>query len=195
MWCSEGRRDRRAVAVGLALAIGAAGGCAIVPPAPVTQAQTPATVREWSGRFATTVESNLPGGGQDAAAGRFALVSRPVVGGRRLEIALSSPFGQTLATGYRDVSGASTLKMADGRTLSAPTLDALMERALGWPLPIERLPDWLDDRFESILARDSQGRVSLAEDSGWRIEREPRRWALQRPHGDSRLRVVLVLDR
>ena len=38
-------------------------------------------------------------------------------------------------------------------------------------------------------------RPRLAQDSGWRIEREPRRWALQRPHEGGTLRVVLVLDR
>ena len=31
--------------------------------------------------------------------------------------------------------------------------------------------------------------------AGWQIEREPRRWAMQRPQGGGTLRVVLVLDR
>jgi hypothetical protein len=71
----------------------------------------------------------------------------------------------------------------------------VLEQALGWPLPIERLPDWLDDRFEHVLERAPDGRPSVAQDSGWRIEREPRRWTLARPHPQGRLRVVLLLDR
>jgi outer membrane lipoprotein LolB len=87
------------------------------------------------------------------------------------------------------------MTLADGRRIEAPSLDALLERALGWPLPVERLPAWLDDRFETVLERDTEGQPRLAQDSGWRIEREPRRWALQRSHAGGTLRVVLVLDR
>jgi hypothetical protein len=46
-----------------------------------------------------------------------------------------------------------------------------------------------------VLARDPQGTVTAAADSGWRIEREPRRWTLQRPQAAGELRVVLLLDR
>ena len=71
----------------------------------------------------------------------------------------------------------------------------MLEQALGWPLPIERLPDWLDDRFDRITDRDAAGLVLAAQDSGWRIEREPLRWSLERDAPAGRLRVVLILDR
>jgi len=208
---SRSERVRRPVgrrAFSLALAAATLAGCAGVsapaPSAPPGTTAHPGTppppratdaAREWSGRFAISRTSADPGAPQEAAAGRFELAAVPVPGGRRLELALTSPFGQTVATGRREPDGASTLRLADGRTLQAATLDGLVERALGAPLPVERLPDWLDDRFESVLERDSEGRPTLASDSGWRIEREPRRWALQRAHADGTLRVVLLLDR
>jgi outer membrane biogenesis lipoprotein LolB len=191
------RPGARGFAAALALPV-VLGGCAIAPPAAVPEPSAPAApqaVREWAGRFSVIAQSSVPGSNQDAGAGRFVLVSRPAPGGRTLDLDLASPFGQTLATGRRAPDGASTMTLADGRTIEAPSLDALLERALGWPLPIERLPAWLDDRFETVLERDAAGRPRLAQDSGWRIEREPRRWALQRPHQGGTLRVVLVLDR
>ncbi len=212
MWRSE-RRARRPLGPGarpaafpaafpaavVALALGASlAGCAIVPPAPAAAPApeaTPEAVREWAGRFSVVQQSAVPGANQDTGTGRFVLVSRPSAAGRTLDLEVASPFGQTIATGRRAADGASTLTLSDGRRLEAPSFDALIERALGWPLPVERLPAWLEDRFETVLERDAQGRPSLAQDSGWRIEREPRRWALQRPQGDGTLRVVLVLDR
>jgi hypothetical protein len=141
------------------------------------------------------MEAALPGGNQDTIAGRFALSARGAPGARALDLELVSPFGQTVATGRRESDGRAMLTLSDGRTLRAASLDALLEQALGWPLPIERLPDWLDDRFETVVTRDAAGRVATAEDSGWRIEREPRRWTLRRPHEGTQLRVGLVLDR
>ncbi|RPH46392.1 MAG: hypothetical protein EHM87_02230 [Burkholderiales bacterium] len=185
---------RLAVALWLGSASLVLSGCAVAPPAP-PEARLEAPVREWAGRFSVVIDAAVPGGNQDTVAGRFALAARGTPGARALDLELVSPFGQTVATGRREPDGRSALTLSDGRTVRAPSLDALLERALGWPLPIERLPDWLDDRFETVVARDPQGRVTMAEDSGWRIEREPRRWALRRPHGDTQLRVVLVLDR
>jgi outer membrane lipoprotein LolB len=212
---SRSERARSAVgrrAFALALAAATLAGCAVVapptpsappaaPPGSLDSLGSPAApratdaAREWSGRFAISRTSADPGARQEAAAGRFELAAVPMPGGRRLELALTSPFGQTVATGRREPDGGSTLRLADGRTLRAATLDGLVERALGAPLPVERLPDWLDDRFETVLERDPQGRPTLAADSGWRIEREPLRWALQRAHADGTLRVVLQLDR
>lgn len=202
MWRSErrigpvGRDALRHLAAVLAVCGSAlaATGCAVVPPEPAGR-PSEESVRAWNGRFSVVVEAALPGGNQDTIAGRFALSARGGLGARALDLELVSPFGQTLATGRREPDGRAMLTLSDGRTLRAPSLDALLEQALGWPLPIERLPDWLDDRFATVITRDAEGRVALAEDSGWRIEREPRRWTLRRPHEGTQLRVGLVLDR
>jgi hypothetical protein len=192
VWRNSPRRLAAALAVcGAALATA---GCAVAPPVP-TRMSSEASVREWNGRFSVVMEAALPGGNQDTIAGRFALSARGAPGARALDLELVSPFGQTVATGRRESDGRAMLTLSDGRTLRAASLDALLEQALGWPLPIERLPDWLDDRFETVVTRDAAGRVATAEDSGWRIEREPRRWTLRRPHEGTQLRVGLVLDR
>jgi outer membrane biogenesis lipoprotein LolB len=193
MWPCSGRPPTAALAAA-ALALMLAG-CATAPPVvppPPPAADQP---REWSGRFSVRVESDGADSRQEAATGRFSLLARPTPAGRALEVDLTSPFGQTVAHGRRAPDGASSLELADGRRFQAGTLDGVLERALGWPLPIERLPDWLDDRFQAVLERDAAGQAVLANDSGWRIEREPRRWTLSRPHAQGRLLVVLLLDR
>jgi outer membrane biogenesis lipoprotein LolB len=194
--CPRAAPPLRALATAGLLAIT---GCASTPPAAPVPALPERVVegpREWVGRFSVRLVSGDPAGKQEAADGRFELTSVPAAGGRRLDLELISPFGQTMATAHRQPDGAAMLALADGRTLRAGSLDALLERALGWPLPIEQLPDWLDDRFENVTARDAQGAVTAATDSGWRIERDARRWTLQRPQGaGGQLRVVLLLDR
>jgi hypothetical protein len=62
-------------------------------------------------------------------------------------------------------------------------------------LPIERLPVWLERRFEHVVARDDRGEPIDALDSGWRIRMESRRWQLQRPQASGTLTVLLLLDR
>jgi outer membrane lipoprotein LolB len=175
-----------------------ASGCAVTPPRPpsIDNALAPELApREWAGRFSVYLQSNSTEARQDAAVGRFLLTSVPTPSGRTLDLMLQSPFGQTLANARSVPDGTASLVLADGRTLTAGSLDALLEQAIGWPLPVERLTDWLDDRFELVLARDSAGQITSATDSGWQISREPNRWILVRPRPDGQLRIVLVLDR
>jgi outer membrane lipoprotein LolB len=182
----------------LLLAAALVSGCAVAPPrSPGIDVTLPPELapREWAGRFAVSSQSNGADARQDAAVGRFLLTSVPAPGGRTLDLMLQSPFGQTLANARRLPDGTASLRLSDGRTLTASSLDALLEQAIGWPLPVERLPDWLDDRFEQVVARDSAGQITSATDSGWQITREPNRWTLFRPRPDGQLRVVLVLDR
>lgn len=182
---------------GLLLAVALVSGCAVAPPRSVIDHTLPPELapREWAGRFSLSSQSNAVAGRHDAAVGRFLLTSVPAPGGRTLDLMLQSPFGQTLANARRLPDGTASLTLADGRILTASSLDALLAQAIGWPLPLARLTDWLDDRFELVLARDSAGQVTSATDSGWQISREPNRWVLIRPQPDGQLRVVLVLDR
>lgn len=204
MWRSDARltqvtrrADRRATlrrAWGCAvLAAGLLAGCA-TPSAPGPSGNAPGT-REWSGRFAVSLLPDGPDRREEGGGGRFLLTRIDAQPNASLELELLSPFGQVLASGRRQPDGRATLTLANGRTMQARSLDAVIEQALGWSLPVERLTDWLDDRFEEVMARDAQGQVVSARDSGWRIDREPRRWALERSQTTGRLRVVLVLDR
>ena len=184
------RRRRGLLLVPLLLA-----GCATLPsPAPLDVA---AGGRIWTGRFAVSQQLKEADGRarQETASGRFRLQTRPVTGGETLDLELSSPFGQILASGQRTADGRATLRLADGRLLGADSLDALLAEALGAALPIERLPDWLSDRYETVLARSPEGMVQRAQDSGWQIDREARRWVLEHPYGGAPVRAVLVLDR
>ena len=188
----------------LLVACALASGCAVTParlPGTDSPLATELAPREWAGRFSVSSQFSVASQSsgvdtrQEAAVGRFLLTSVPSSGGRTLDLILQSPFGQTLANAHRLPDGTASLVMANGRTLTAGSLDALLEQAIGWPLPIERLTDWLDDRFERVLTRDSAGQITSATDSGWQISREPNRWMLVRPRPDGELRVVLVLDR
>ncbi len=168
-------------------------GLPISAPAGAAAEAAPPEAHDWSGRFSVLL-AHTATDRQDAAAGRFLLSTQSTPEGPTLWLELASPLGQTLVSGRREANGLATLQLSDGRKLRAHGLDALIQEALGWPLPIERLPDWLNDRFEAVVARDADGGVTRATDQGWRIERDPGRWALQRAVPDGSLRIVLVLD-
>jgi outer membrane lipoprotein LolB len=168
-------------------------GCATPqPPAPATaQAADPQAPREWQGRFQVAVLSFDPNLPADTSSGRFELVAV----GESLRLALFTPFGQTVAFAGRHADGSATLELADGRRLTARSLDDLLQRALGYPLPIERLPHWLERRFEQVISHDREGVPVDALDSGWRIRMDARRWELVRPQPTGSLQVLLLLDR
>jgi outer membrane lipoprotein LolB len=200
MWRSERPGCLRCLAQVTAALLMSAGlaACAVPMPRPPDTASLAERIdapRRWDGRFSVVMQSPGAEGRSEAAMGRFMLVSTPMPQGRELSLELRSPFGQILASGRHTRGGPSRLTLSDGRVLQADSLDAVLEQALGWPLPIERLPDWLDDRFDRITDRDAAGLVLAAQDSGWRIEREPLRWSLERDAPAGRLRVVLILDR
>jgi outer membrane biogenesis lipoprotein LolB len=204
------RRLARAAIVLASLMLGACAGVPSSPSrssadAPTLQSGSPATPlrfgyqeappRQWTGRFSVSLRANEPVGQNESGVGRFQLEARGDPAERQLVLILTTPFGQRIAQGQRQADGSSRLELADGRVLRNASLDAVVEQALGWPLPLERLPQWLDDRFEEVILRDPTGGISEALDSGWLIEREPGRWALSRSHERGQLRVVLVLDR
>ncbi|HVL55028.1 MAG TPA: lipoprotein insertase outer membrane protein LolB, partial [Burkholderiaceae bacterium] len=103
-------------------------------------------MREWSGRFAAARHPSDPAAASEAAHGRFELVSTPDPAGQApaLSLTVFSPFGQTIATASRAPTGVATVVLADGRQLHARSLDELLHQALGYRLPIEGLPRWLD---------------------------------------------------
>jgi outer membrane lipoprotein LolB len=175
--------------VGAALLVGCAS------PTPPVGPASPTDLREWSGRFAVSLKPDGADSREEGGGGRFMLTRTASEPKASLELQLLSPFGQVMASGRRRPDGRATLTLANGSMLQAASLDAVIEQALGWSLPVERLTDWLDDRFEDVISRDAQGQVMSARDSGWFIRREPRRWELERSQPTGRLRVILVLDR
>lgn len=115
---------------------------------------------------------------------------------------ITSPLGQVVVAIERS-PGTAHLRLAD-RSVTAPDIDALMAKEMGWSLPLSGLPDWLrgrpmDDRPHRA-ARDSTGRLATLAQDGWEIAYQgyfdapphlPRRLTLK--SGD--LEIRLVVDR
>lgn len=105
--------------------------CASFAPAP-SQAD-----RTWQGRFALTV-TQADNGIQNNA-GKFVLTRAA----RTLHLSLTSNFGTTLAVLNSGPEGAS-LVTADGKRTEAADAEELSEQLLGWRIPVDKLPGWLD---------------------------------------------------
>jgi len=143
----------------LALCTGLLAACATAP-APT------GTAFELTGRVAIR-------SGQEAASGR--LFWRH---GRSFDdLMISTPLG----TGIAEITRRAdlyTLTTADSRRFSASDPQALTERALGWPLPLAGLPDWVqgrpytnsEDETDGEPQRGPDGRVRLIRQLGWTIE-------------------------
>jgi outer membrane lipoprotein LolB len=125
---STRRIAARAALLGCAAALAACAGLAPAPPLP-----------QVSGRLSLQVAAHdgEPARGVNAA---FDLVGDARAG----ELRLSTPFGPQLASA-RWSPGEATLRTADGETRHAD-LASLARQALGEPLPLQALPDWLQGR-------------------------------------------------
>ncbi len=91
------------------------------------------------------------------------------------EILLLGPLGQAAARVYRDGYGAT---LEDGsRRYQAGDAATLMEKVLGWQLPLDGLPDWVLARprpgSAAEIENDAVGRLARLRQSGWEI-RYPR---------------------
>lgn len=84
---------------------------------------------------------------------------------------LSDPLGQGVAELERDAGGA-RLRLASGQQRQAPDAESLLRDALGYSLPVKRLPAWLLGRAGTggELRRDEAGRPQWLLEDGWRID-------------------------
>lgn len=169
--------------------------CASVPDAPSGTADD-AFAR--NGRFAITVTE--AGGQQQAVQGGFTWRDD----GRRYVLDLTNPLGSTEAR-VEGGPGRATLTKADGTRLEADTPDALAEEALGGPVPVASLRDWLrgrvaDDTPVAGMQRDEQGRPAAFQQDGWhaRLSRYdnlgPGLLVLQRSEPGRRIMVRLAIS-
>lgn len=144
-------------------------GCAALappaPPAPAAQQARPYhDAIELGGRLSVRYQQN---GREEAVHGSFTWAQTP----ERTNVVLLSPLGQTIAA--IDVTPATaTLSQANQPPRAAADVDALAQQALGWPLPVAGLRNWLqgfvtgaDGRRQAVPAADDS---TLASD-GWRI--------------------------
>jgi len=200
------RRILRRVAAGALLA--ALTACAGLKPAPNAPTTAPTanaaevqTNASYHGRFAVRyTDSN---GVQRNAYGNFDLQQQ----GENATLQLLNPLGQTMARVVASPSGA-TLELPGHPTQTAPDVQGLMQRALGFPLPIDGLRYWLKPAISPDSPARTQtdpatGRMRQIEQDGWTIDyvayTDDAQTALIKrvnlSRSDPALDVKLVLDR
>jgi outer membrane lipoprotein LolB len=93
--------------------------------------------------------------------------------GRKLVLDLANPLGTTLARVESGPDGA-MLRESNGRETFADDPDGLAARALGSPIPVAGLRDWLRGRVADaprgqVSARDEQSRATVFAQDGWDV--------------------------
>jgi outer membrane lipoprotein LolB len=204
---------RRAGLAVIALGAIALSGCSTLTPPSTSAAATAAVggaARQYhqaidvSGRLSIRYQQN---GRDQAMHGSFTWSQDK----QETVITLLSPLGQTLAT-INIGADRATLKQADQPLRSASDVDALTVQALGWPLPIAGLRDWLQgfgqnlagQRFTAIPAAADSFSVTTADHwliqySNWQDQNNgadsyPKRIDLARnatQAGDVAIRIVI----
>ena len=126
-------------------------GCANMAPLPTTSARTsePTATIDLGGRLSVRYQRN---GSEEAIHGSFSWSQSA----NRTLVTLMSPLGQTLAT-IEISPGEAILTQAGQPVRRATDPDALAAEALGWPLPVAGLRDWLQGR-----ATDANGQQVIA---------------------------------
>jgi outer membrane lipoprotein LolB len=156
---------------------------------------------ELGGRLSVRYQQN---GSDQAIHGSFNWSQSP----ERTMVAMLSPLGQTIAT--IDVTPSqSTLVQAGQPPRTATDVDALAANALGWPLPVSGLREWLqgfalDAAGQRFIASPYSSMNSITTQDGWRIhyaswqneaaQTYPKRIDLQRSTaqaGDVSIRIVI----
>lgn len=141
--------------------------CATAPPPAPMSAATLAPYRdsiELSGRL--SVQYRRDGHGESLS-GRFNWQQGPA----RTDVVLASPLGQTVAA-ISVTPQLATLTEAGQAPRVAADIDALSAQALGWPLPVSGLRDWLQGY---AVAADggrfvaAPGRARVTTRDGWRL--------------------------
>ncbi|NNG23941.1 lipoprotein insertase outer membrane protein LolB [Telluria aromaticivorans] len=117
-----------------------------------------------NGRLAVNYQKD---GKTESLNGNFSWAQRP----GHVDVELVSPLGQTVAT-IAVTPGSATLTQAGRAPVSATDIDGLTQQALGWPLPVSGLRDWLQgyavdaggQRFSASPAHNS-----VTTRDGWRL--------------------------
>lgn len=123
--------------------------------------------------------------------------------GKEDEILLLGPLGYTAGRIHKDARGA-TLDDAYGKHYAAPDAEALMQKSLGWQLPLSGLQYWIVGlpmpEIEARVERNSNGQVSSLKQQGWEIrytryaDRKPDALPMQLEMSFEELEVLLQID-
>jgi len=155
--------------------------------------------RTYNGRFSATAHGATAG---NAVSGRFTVE----VQGSRQVIDLTTPIGTTVAR-IEIEPGRAVATGPQLQTTTGPDAETLVERLIGWRLPVSGLADWLEGRPEPTRPARIQydgSRISIIEQDGWTIRideysaatSKPRRLSMERPvsSGQPAVLVRLVVD-
>lgn len=153
-----------------ALALALTGCASVAPPGAIDsrQAAPARTYRdaiELGGRLSVRYQQN---GREQALHGSFTWAQTA----RQATVTMLSPLGQTLAT-IEVTPDSSSLTQAGQPPRFAADVDALAADALGWPLPVAGLRDWLQG-----FATDAAGRRVIANPSGATTIATPDGWSI-----------------
>ena len=142
-------------------------GCATTNPSTTDANATVGAYRDTidlSGRLSANYQKD---GQPGSITGNFEWSQQP----GRIEVALFSPTGQTVAT-INVTPEQATLTQANQPPSSARDIDSLTAQALGWSLPVSGLRDWLqgyatDASGKRFAASPAKNEVFTAD--GWRL--------------------------
>lgn len=142
-------------------------GCASVPGTPPSSA----AVAPYNDALAVTGRLNarfLKDGKQESVTVNFTWKQ----GAQRTDVALATQFGNTVATIEVTPQGATLREGGSKPPVSAPSIDALSARALGWTLPVSGMRSWLqghaiDANGKPWSASPANNEVTTRE--GWRL--------------------------
>lgn len=158
-----------AAALAAMLATAALSGCSTLQQSSATASAASSAARQYhqaidvSGRLSIRYQQD---GKEQAVHGSFTWAQ----GKQETVITLLSPLGQTLAT-INIAADQATLKQSGQPARTASDVDALTVQALGWPLPVAGLRDWLQgfgqnaagQRFSAVPAADDGFSVTTAD--------------------------------
>ena len=124
---------------------------------------------ELNGRLSVRYQQN---GKDEAVHGSFAWLQKS----DRTVVKMMSPLGQTIAI-IESAPGMSVLTQSRRPQRTAPNVDTLASEALGWPLPVAGLRDWLqgvgsDVNGKRFIATPQNGNDMITTRDGWRIRYE-----------------------
>ena len=150
-----------------------------------------------TGRFALNV--SYGDSKRDAVQGGFAWHDD----GRRLILDLATPLGSTLAR-VEVFPSYAKLTRDDGSVQTAASPDELVELALGSPIPVAGLRDWLWGRTSAgavqNVTRNEAGQIAGFSQNGWRVELSrydeigPRLLVLNRNEAGRHISGRLIVD-
>jgi outer membrane lipoprotein LolB len=117
-----------------------------------------------SGRISVNYQNN---GKSESLSGKFGWQQSA----QRTSVSLASPLGQTIAQ-IEVEPGVARLTQAGQAPREAVDIDTLSAQALGWPLPVSGLRNWLQGHavsFDGSRFRASPEHNSVSTRDGWRV--------------------------